>query len=130
MMIGIGVDIVHIARIKKIIERYGNKFIKRVFTHTEILYSLRHKKKIEYFAKRFAAKEACVKALGYGFGKYATKKEIETISNSRGKPIIQISGKALKTMKNQLPPESKARLHISLSDDNGNAIAIVLFESI
>ena len=128
MIIGIGIDIVNIGRIESIMKRYGNKFTERIFVPIEILNAAKHKRRAEYFAKRFAAKEACVKALGCGFGKYAATKEITTTNNSKGMPMIELQGNALKTMQEKVPSSYTSKLHISLSYDSGNAIAMVLFE--
>ena len=129
MIIGIGIDIMNIERIGSIIKRYGNKFTERIFAPIEISNAAKNKRQAEYFAKRFAAKEACVKALGCGFGKCATTKEIVITSDSKGAPTIQLQGKALKTMQEKVPLGYREKLHLSLSDDNGNAVAIVLFEA-
>ena len=130
MIIGIGIDIVNIERIRSITKRYGNKFTERIFAPIEISNAAKHKRQIEYFAKRFAAKEACVKALGCGFGKCAATKEIAITNDSKGRPIIQLEGKALKTMQEKVSSGYRGKLHVSLSDDSGNAIAMVLFEVI
>ena len=99
-IVGTGVDIVENSRIKKSI--LNNSFLNRVFTNEEILISEKMKNKSSYFAKRFAAKEAFVKAIGTGFTNKIKFNEIEISNDSLGKPLISIKGKTKNIIQNKL----------------------------
>ncbi len=85
---GIGVDIIEIERIQDSIEKHGDHFLNRIFTPLEISYCLSHARPETHFAGRFAAKEAISKALGSGFGKELSWKDLEILSDEKGKPIV------------------------------------------
>lgn len=91
MIYGIGTDIIEIDRLEKVINRYGQQFIDKIFTKKEQQYCLRYAKTAERFAGRFAAKEAVAKALGCGFGKHARFLDIEIINNKEGKPQVLLA---------------------------------------
>ncbi|MCA4774445.1 holo-[acyl-carrier-protein] synthase [Wolbachia endosymbiont of Mansonella perstans] len=120
MIRGIGTDIVYIPRILKILQKYGEKFLKKVYTEQEIEISRKYNSQeiqAKYFAKRFAAKEAFVKALGSGFSMDITMKDIEIYSDIRGKPHLAIGKDSI----------SKDRIiHLSLSDDGDYATAFIV----
>ncbi len=121
-IIGLGNDIVNIARIEAAIARFGDKFLRKIFTSEEIAAAnnITHaKRKSGYYAKRFAAKEALVKALGTGFTKGVGFRDIAVLNDEYGKPVVFVYNK-LKTLLNQ------ANIHISLSDDYPFAMATVL----
>lgn len=124
---GIGTDIVQIDRIKLIRHRFGKKFIHRIFTvhEQECALNLSEELKDTFYAKRFAAKEAFVKALGCGIGALATWQEIEVFNDSFGAPSLQISGKTAQTLHQKA---KNAVIHLSLSDDSA-AIAFVIIEA-
>ncbi|CCF78062.1 phosphopantetheinyl transferase holo-ACP synthase- [Wolbachia endosymbiont of Onchocerca ochengi] len=120
MIRGIGIDIVYISRILKILQKYEGKFLNKIYTKQEIEISRKYKSqkiRAKYFAKRFAAKEAFVKALGSGFSQGITMKDIEIYSDSRGKPYLTISKDFI---------SKDCILHLSLSDDGDYAIAFVI----
>ncbi len=120
MIRGIGIDIVHISRILKILQKYEEKFLNKIYTKQEIEISRKYKSqkiRAKYFAKRFAAKEAFVKALGSGFSQGITMKDIEIYSDSRGKPYLTISKDFI---------SKDCILHLSLSDDGDYATAFVI----
>ena len=94
MIIGSGIDLVEIGRIQKSVDRYGQKFLDRVYTSAEQAYCLRKKKSAESLAARFAAKEAGAKALGTGISYGVNWLEIEVVREPSGKPTIQYSGRA------------------------------------
>ena len=125
-IIGNGVDIVENKRINKLID--NKKFIKRVFTNKEIKFSKNIKNKTNYFAKRFAAKEAFVKALGTGFRNNINLTDIEVINNKLGKPKINISNKAKAFIKKKFKLD-KPKIYVSLSDENKHSIAYVILEN-
>lgn len=123
MIYGIGTDIVDIRRIESLL---NNKFIARCFTDAEQIRASDIKdarKRIAYYAKRYAAKEACAKALGCGIGSGAGLKDIECLNNENGAPVLMLYGAALKTCQT-LAPDTKPL--ISLSDERDYAIAYVV----
>ena len=98
MIIGLGTDIIDIRRIEKTIKRYGNRFKKKCFLNSEINLSESRKNKVESYAKRYAAKEACAKALGTGLAKGVFWKDIEIKNNQLGKPLIYLHNNAAKLL--------------------------------
>ena len=88
MIIGHGIDLIDIRRVEKTINKFGNRFINRIFTKGEIIRSDNRNKRIESYAKRFAAKEACSKALGTGFRSGVYWRDIEVVNEKTGKPIF------------------------------------------
>ncbi len=125
-IIGNGVDIVENKRIHKLID--NKNFIKRVFTNKEIRISKNIKNKTNYYAKRFAAKEAFVKALGTGFRNNINFSDIEVINNKLGKPKINISKKVRDFIKKKFKLD-KPKIYVSLSDENKHSIAYVILEN-
>lgn len=93
---GIGTDIIEIDRFKEALEKYGQKFLDRLFTSKEQEYCHKYKESLPRFAARFAAKEAIVKALGDGFGKHVEFLDIEILPNAQGKPIVHLSPRTSK----------------------------------
>ena len=124
MIHGNGIDIINIYRIKRVIEKYGNRFKKRCFTISEIERSEKRLKSIESYAKRYAAKEACAKALGTGLARGVFWKDIEVENNQYGKPFIKLHGKANEIYKN-MNKTSNTQIEVSLSDEKKYAIANV-----
>ena len=126
-MIGLGIDIVDNRRIKKAIDRFGNKFIEKCFSINEIDKSDQRKNSVNYFAKRYAAKEACAKALGTGFKNSISWKDIEIMNDIIGKPYINLHNNALSRLK-QIS-NKKCNIFLSLSDEKNYSIASVsIFE--
>lgn len=125
LIIGTGIDIVSIIRIKKAEERWGRRFLERVFTGDELTYFLNHKLPHTHLAGRFAAKEATVKAFGTGFSEGITWKDIEVVKRPNGKPEITLHGK-LRTLSETIAVKN---IHISISHDGGFAIAQVILEN-
>ena len=126
MIHGIGIDIIDIRRIKRVIEKYGERFKKRCFHQDEINKSELRKNSVESYAKRYAAKEACAKALGTGLARGVFWKDIEVRNNKFGKPYIILHNKA----KNYLitPGNKKYKINLSLSDERYFAIANVTID--
>ena len=122
-IIGNGVDIVNNVRIKRSIK--NKNFINRIFTKNEIKKSKKLVNKINYFAKRFAAKEAFVKALGEGFRNTINFSDIEVTNDKKGKPIINISNNIKKFLKKKFKL-SKYQIFLSLSDEKEYSIAYVI----
>ena len=124
MIYGIGVDIVQISRIEKVIDQWGNRFLKRVFTEAEIGYCQRKARPAARFALRFAAKEAFAKAMGCGFRDGLGFRQIEVTNDLNGRPILGLHGKS----KEMCVGRGITKSHLSLSDDSLYAIAMVLLE--
>ena len=124
-IVGTGVDIVENSRIKKSI--LNNSFLNRVFTKEEILISKKMKNKSSYFAKRFAAKEAFVKSLGFGFRNGFNFKDISVINDKLGKPAFFITKKIKNLIKKRLKINS-FNFFLSISDEKKYSIAFVIFQ--
>ena len=125
-IIGIGVDIVEISRMKSILEQHGERFISRVFTENEKEYSMSTANAAERFAGRFAAKEAVIKALGVGKNTGITWHDIETVRVASGKPSVRLRNHALLYLKQK--GGSGNAIHLSIAHDGGKAIAFVVME--
>ena len=124
MIYGNGIDIIDINRIRKVIDKYGNRFKKICFSISEIERSEKRKNSVESYAKRYAAKEACAKALGTGLARGVFWKDIEVKNNQFGKPLIKLHGKAKEIFKN-MNKTSNTQIEVSLSDEKKYAIANV-----
>ena len=124
-IIGIGVDIVNNNRLKKLIK--NKHFLKRVFTIKEQKSSQLIKNKINYYSKRFAAKEAFSKATGFGISENLHFKDIEVKNNKKGKPIININKSTSRYLKKKFKVKS-FKTNLSLSDEKNYAIAYVVIE--
>ena len=125
MIIGFGSDIIDIRRIHKVIDLYGDKFKKRCFSKKEILRSEKKKNSAESYAKRYAAKEACAKALGTGLAKGIYWKDIEIYNDNLGKPFISLHNRAIDRVK-ELSSINNYKIEVSLSDEKNYAIANVI----
>jgi len=121
MIVGIGSDIIDNRRIKSTLDKYGQKFKQRCFTNYEINKSEHHINKINSFAKLYAGKEACSKALGSGFSSGIFWKDIEIKNNKFGKPYVILHNKALSRL-NKIS-NFKGKIEISLSDEKNYSIA-------
>jgi holo-[acyl-carrier protein] synthase len=125
MIYGIGVDLVQVARIERVLERYGDRFLERVYTPREIAYCRGKAWAASALAMRFAAKEAFSKALGVGLRKDGIRwREVEVIPNPMGKPEIFVSGRAAALCET----EGIANMHLSLTDEDHRALAVVILE--
>ena len=128
MIISNGIDIIDIRRIKKTINRFGDKFKKKCFSNNEIVRSENKMKSIESYAKRYAAKEACAKALGTGLARGVFWKDIEVYNNEYGKPKIRLYNNALKFLK-KINNKSQCSIEVSLTDEADYAIAnVIIYE--
>ena len=126
-IIGNGVDIIENKRINSSLK--SKSFIERIFTKNEIIQSKKIKNKINFFAKRFAAKEAFVKAIGTGFRDNINFKDIEIKNNKRGQPLIYISSN-LKFFLRKKFKINKCKIYLSLSDEKKHSIAFVIINKI
>jgi holo-[acyl-carrier protein] synthase len=124
MIVGIGVDIVDIERVRGILERYKDRFADRVFTDDEILYARRSVKIAERLAGRFAVKEAVLKAFGTGKSQGILWRDVETVPGPMGKPKVKLHGNAYKYMI-YLNADT---IHVSITHDGGKAVAFVVIE--
>ena len=128
MIIGHGIDLIDIRRLEKTINKFGNRFINRIFTKGEIIRSDNRNKRIESYAKRFAAKEACSKALGTGFRSGVYWRDIEVINEKSGKPILKLTGGAHKRLEKLIPNNNDYNISLSITDDYPWAQANVIIE--
>ncbi len=122
MIVGIGVDIVEVERLEKTVTRFGNRFLNRVFTEQEIAYSMSKTHSCQKLASRFAAKEAAFKALGTGVTNW---REAETTIEPSGKPNLKLHGQAADHARSL----GVVRSHISASDTEHHAVAVVVLEA-
>ncbi|MCL2103374.1 MAG: holo-ACP synthase [Syntrophorhabdaceae bacterium] len=123
-IVGIGVDIVEISRVKTILERHGEHFLSRVFTEAETRYSMNSANAAEKLAADFAVKEAVLKALDVGKSSGITWKDIETVRSSSGKPVVRLYNQAMR----RLEGKNGGAIHVSISHDGGKAIAFTIVE--
>lgn len=133
MIIGIGNDLVDTNRIEKVWNRHGARFEQRCFTEHERKKA--HRRQISgghigVLAKRFAAKEACAKALGTGFAMGVSIKDIAVVEDETGRPFLELSGGARQRLYSLIPDGMKPTLHLSLSDEPPMAQAFVIIEAI
>jgi holo-[acyl-carrier protein] synthase len=125
MIYGIGVDLVKVARIERVVTRYGDRFLDRVFTEREIAYCRGKAWAVSALALRFAAKEAFSKALGVGLRKGGIRwREVEVVPNPMGKPEIFVSGRAAALCETA----GIANMHLTLTDEDHQALAVVILE--
>lgn len=128
MIIGIGTDLIEIDRIENLITRHKDRFMRRIFTSLEITTALNLSRPAASFAKRFAAKEAFVKALGTGFSQGILLTEIEVYNEVTGQPRLRLYGRAQQILHQRLQGYQKEILHLSLSDTQTQALAFVVIE--
>lgn len=130
MIIGIGSDLIDMRRVGRTIERFGDRFLDRVFTQAERAKSDRRHKRVESYAKRYAAKEACSKALGTGFRKGVFWRDMGVVNLPGGKPTMALTGGAARRLAEILPPGCEARIDLSLTDEPPMAQAIVIISAV
>jgi holo-[acyl-carrier protein] synthase len=130
MIIGIGSDLIDIRRIEKSIERYGERFLSRIFTETERAKSERRSLRGASYAKRFAAKEACSKALGTGLRQGVFWRDMGVVNLPSGKPSLCLTGGALQRLEQLTPEGHVAQIDLSITDDFPLAQAIVIISAV
>jgi holo-[acyl-carrier protein] synthase len=130
VILGVGNDIIDIRRIEKTIERYGDRFLARVFTDTERKKSDGRAGRAASYAKRFAAKEACAKALGTGFRRGVFWRDMGVVNLRSGRPTMVLTGGAAEQLKRITPVGYEPRVDVSLTDDFPLAQAIVVISSV
>lgn len=130
MILGVGNDLIDIRRIEKTLERYGERFIARVFTELERRKSDARRQRAASYAKRFAAKEACAKALGTGLRCGVYWRDMGVVNLPSGRPTLQLTGGAAKVLKELTPDGFEARIDLTITDDFPLAAAIVIISGI
>lgn len=130
MIIGIGTDIVNIDRIEKVLKRHGTRFLDRIFSADEQRIAARMADRTGVLAKRWAAKEACSKALGTGMRQGVAWRDITVETGQGGMPLLHLRGRAHNRLLRLLPPGKAARLHLTMSDDRPCATAFVIIEAV
>jgi holo-[acyl-carrier protein] synthase len=126
MILGIGNDVIDIRRVEKAIERYGERFLNRIFTAAERERSDGKPGRAASYAKRFAAKEACAKALGTGMSKGVFWKDLGVVNEPSGRPTMQLTGGAARYLEKMTPAGYHPRVHLTLTDDFPMAHAVVV----
>ncbi len=129
MIIGIGSDIIDIRRVERTLERFGRRFTHRIFTELERTLSDRRLKRAESYAKRYAAKEACAKALGTGFSRGVFWRDIGVVNLPGGKPTLELTNGALARLNEITPQGLAATLELTLTDEPPLAYALVLISA-
>jgi holo-[acyl-carrier protein] synthase len=131
MIVGIGNDLIDIRRVEKTLERFGPRFTERVFTDAEIAKAERRRLKAATYAKRFAAKEACAKALGTGVPRRGVHwKHMGVVNLPSGKPTMALTDGAAARLAELLPPGTKAQIDVTITDDYPLAQALVIISAV
>lgn len=129
MIIGIGNDIVDIRRIEETLNRFGTRFTERIFTEIEKKKSDKRAMRAASYAKRFAAKEACSKALGTGFRRGVFWKDMGVVNEMSGRPTMVLTGGAKAQLERLVPTGMTAKVHLTITDDHPYAQAVVIIEA-
>ena len=130
MIIGVGADLCDIRRIQESLDRFGDRFKNRCFTEIERTRSDRKPDAAWSYAKRFAAKEACAKALGTGMRRDVYWKDMGVVNQRSGQPTLQLTGPAADHLVRLTPPGHTAKIHLTLSDEHPYALAFVVIEAL
>lgn len=130
MILGIGSDLIDIRRIEKTLEKHGERFIARVFTDAEQARAEHRVQRAASYAKRFAAKEACSKALGSGISEGVFWKEMGVVNMPNGRPTMELTGGAADRLAQMLPSGHAAVIHLTITDDYPLAQAFVIIEAV
>jgi holo-[acyl-carrier protein] synthase len=129
MILGLGNDIIDIRRVERTIERYGDRFLSRVFTDIERRKSDGRAGRAASYAKRFAAKEACAKALGTGFRHGVFWRDMGVVNLPSGRPTLELTGGALQALADLTPEGHEVRIDLTITDDFPMAQAIVIISA-
>lgn len=130
MIIGIGSDLCDIRRIAETLERHDTRFTTRIFTETERKKAEGRAHRAATYAKRFAAKEACAKALGTGIRRGVFWRDMGVINQRSGQPTMQLTGGAAERLRALMPPGHEARIHLTITDEHPYAQAFVVIEAV
>ncbi len=130
MIIGLGSDLIDIRRVEKSLERFGSRFTERVFTPIEQAKSDKRRNRAASYAKRFAAKEACSKALGTGISSGVFWRDMGVVNDRSGKPTMKLTNGAAKKLAQLIPSGYHPVVHVTITDDYPLAQAFVIIEAI
>ena len=130
MILGLGADLIDIRRVEKTLERFGQRFVDRCFTDVEQAKSEGRRERAASYAKRFAAKEACSKALGTGLHMGVAWREMGVVNLPGGKPTMELTGGAAERLAAMTPPGMRPVIHITITDDYPHAQAFVVIEAL
>ena len=130
MILGIGSDLVDIRRIEQTLARHGDRFIDRIYTEAERARAERRADRIATYAKRFAAKEACAKALGTGFRRGVFFRDMGVVNLPSGKPTLQLTGGALERLEAITPAGFSAQIDLAITDEYPLAQAFVVISAV
>lgn len=130
MIIGIGIDLIDITRIERTLERFGDRFTQRVFTETERKKSDKRQLRAASYAKRYAAKEACSKALGTGLRKGVFWRDMGVVNLTSGKPTMALTGGAKARLDLITPPGTTAHIELTITDEHPLAEAMVIITAV
>src|SRR5881394_2542561 len=130
MIIGLGSDLIDIRRVEKTLDRYGPRFIERIFTDVEQRKSERRAARAASYAKRFAAKEACAKALGTGLRAGVFWRDMGVVNLPSGRPTMTLTGGALTRLNAMTPVGFKARIDVTVTDEGPMAQAVVVISAV
>ena len=130
MIIGLGSDIVDVRRIKEVLDRHGDRFLDRCFTTVERAKADRRARRVETYAKRFAAKEACSKALGTGLAHGVFWRDMGVINLPGGQPTMKLTGGALERLQAITPKGFEARIDVTITDEGPTAQALVIISAV
>ena len=129
MIIGLGNDLIDIRRIEKSLERFGDRFVQRIFTEVEQKRSEGRATRAASYAKRFAAKEACAKALGTGLRQGVFWRDMGVVNLPSGRPTMRLTGGALRRLQDITPQGCEARIDVTITDEGPLAQAFVLISA-
>ena len=130
MILGVGSDLIDVRRIERTIERHGERFLDRIFTPLERAKAEGRTRRVETYAKRFAAKEACAKALGTGLRGGVFWRDMGVVNLRSGQPTMALTGGAHARLLEIMPPGHRPAIHLSLTDDHPYAQAFVIIEAL
>lgn len=130
MIIGLGNDLIDISRIERVLARFGTRFEDRIFTKSEQALAKRRRLKAATYAKRFAAKEACAKALGTGFRHSVFWRDMEVVKARSGAPSLKLTGGAAERLKKITPEGRSAQISLTITDEPPLAQAVVIIMAV
>jgi holo-[acyl-carrier protein] synthase len=130
VIVGLGSDLMDIRRIQESLDRFGERFTNRVFTEVERARSERKPDRAASYAKRFAAKEACSKALGTGISRGVYWRDMGVVNMRSGRPTMALAGGAAERLAELVPPGHVPVIHVTLTDDHPMAMAVVIIEAV
>ena len=130
MIVGLGSDLIDITRIERTLERFGERFTRRVFTEAERQRSDRRRLRAASYARRFAAKEACSKALGTGLRQGVYWRDMGVVNLPGGRPTLRLTGGAARRLAGLLPPGTRPRIDLTITDEPPLAHALVIITAV